>query len=101
MDEAAAVTDQPPVQDVYQVTEADGPYSIQIGYFSKRDNAEKLLAKAQANGLNEAFVRPEVRNGKNYYRVLVGHHQTAREAESRLASVEQYGFDVKVHKSAP
>lgn len=51
---------------------ATGPFSIQLGAFSNRANAEKLAASASTMGLGQARIVPTSKNGQTLYAVRVG-----------------------------
>ncbi|HLF62851.1 MAG TPA: SPOR domain-containing protein [Saprospiraceae bacterium] len=73
-------------------------YAIQLGYFSLAPNAQKLMHKAQSNGLSEVRTETETHDGKFYYRVLVGKYLTLAEAQSLLARVTTLGLKGAVYR---
>ena len=70
------------------ITKADVKYKVQVGAFSNRANAEKLLAQVKAKGF-AAFIAKE----NNLYKVQVGAFSNKKNAESMLAKVKAAGFN--------
>ena len=76
-------------------------YSIQVGYFSSSENADKLKDRVMAKGFAETKIRKEQKQDKTYYRVLVGDYEGEEIAAADLTSLKNSGFSVKVHKYRP
>jgi rare lipoprotein A len=51
---------------------AGTPLYIQAGAFGVADNAERLVARLSADGVSNAFVRRDVVDGRDLYRVRIG-----------------------------
>lgn len=83
------------------LTQNDDIYSIQVGYFSSSENANKLKDEVMAEGYGRTQVREEQKQNKTYYRVLVGDYEGAEIAQADLKKLKQSGFSVKVHKYRP
>jgi thioredoxin-related protein len=79
----------------------DKIYSIQVGYFSSPENADKLKRKVMSEGYKQTKVREEQKKNKTYYRVLVGDYQGEEIAQADLERLKESGFSVKVHKYRP
>lgn len=61
---------------------------IQLGSFSRRSNAEKLVGQLQAKGFS-ASIEPVKVKGKALYRVVVGPEADRRKAEKLLARLNR------------
>ena len=48
------------------------PLYVQAGAFGVADNAERLVARLRADGFSQAFVRRDIVDGRDLYRVRVG-----------------------------
>jgi len=81
--------------------QSDQVYSIQVGYFSSPENADKLKDKVMAQGYRQTKVREEQKQDKTYYRVLVGDYEGEEIAQADLNNLKKSGFSVKVHKYRP
>ncbi|HKS05087.1 MAG TPA: septal ring lytic transglycosylase RlpA family protein [Gemmatimonadaceae bacterium] len=69
-------------------------YTLQLGSFSDRDNAERLRERAAAFG--DAAVVPVRLRNSTVYRVQVGAFTTRAQAESEAQSVRQAGHQVVI-----
>jgi len=70
-------------------------YSVQVGSFKNKRNADKLVKKLAARGY-ESYVEIPVFSGDKFYRVRVGKF-SSKEATSKTASrLESEGYRVKV-----
>ena len=47
-------------------------FTIQLGAFTKIENAFKLAEELHSKGFNETFLYKSVTNGNEYYRILYG-----------------------------
>lgn len=73
-------------------------FSIQVGAFSKRDNADSLAVLLNQKGHN-AYV-DKVYSGDNLiYRVRVGQYNTKEQAEAQARSLAQEGFSTRICSS--
>ena len=97
-EEDVSISTEQPANDINRSEET---YAIQIGFFSSQDNAEKLRQKALSEGYKIATVRNEIRDGKTFYRVLVGDYEGTDIAQADLNSLKNSGFSVKMHKYRP
>jgi len=75
--------------------------SIQVGYFSSAENAERLKDQVMSEVYIETTVREEKKIDQTYYRVLVGDYAGADIAEVDIKKLEKSGFSVKMHKYRP
>ena len=64
-------------------------YRVQVGAYSKKENAEAQLKKVKAAGFSDAFIA--VVDGK-LYRVQIGAFSEKANAEAQLAKVKKAGF---------
>ena len=91
-----------PEMDPEPQASADTPieqYALQVGYFSSKSNADKLSREIDNRGYETRVIK-EQRDGKDYYRVLVGNYTSVDYASTDLNSLKNSGFSVKVHKNA-
>lgn len=79
------------------VAKAKGAFSVQIGAFGSRANAEKLLAKHKAL-FSDGRIVPVVSHGKKVYRVVSGAFSTGRQAAQREIVLKHGGFSTFVRK---
>ncbi len=98
-DQVIASTRQPRSQR--KTKKKDEIYSIQVGYFSSSENADRLKKQVISEGYRETTVRTELKKNKTYYRVLVGDYDGADIAQADLKKLKRSGFSVKVHKYRP
>ena len=66
-------------------------YRVQVGAFSKKENAEKMLQKVKAAGFDTYIAHNGV-----YYKVQVGAYQNKANAEKMLQKVKAAGFDTYI-----
>jgi len=67
-----------------------GSFVVQLGTFSKRDNADRLVRDMTAKGF-AAFVTPTTSNGHELYRVRVGPTRDRAGAEALAAQLKRVG----------
>jgi len=67
-------------------------FAVQCGVFSRRENADRLRTDLKAQGL-EAYVRPEPRDQRTMYVVLVGRWASYAEARQQLAAARAHVRD--------
>ncbi|MEO0185363.1 MAG: SPOR domain-containing protein [candidate division WOR-3 bacterium] len=72
-------------------------YTIQVGSFKNRDNAEKRLEELKAKGYNGRIVEASVMD-KLYFRVWVGDFETMEQARSVAAKLDSLGIKGNVVK---
>ncbi len=77
-----------------------GSISIQVGFFSNRDNANKLAATIESKGFARPMIVEETRDGKQFYRVLVGQYPDSEGAKQDMEQLRGSGYSVKVHSTA-
>lgn len=63
-------------------------YRVQVGAFSRKENADNLASRAKARGFKDAFVKQE---GK-YYKVQIGAFSVKENAENTLKKAKEKGF---------
>jgi tetratricopeptide (TPR) repeat protein len=61
-------------------------FAVQVGVFSSRENADRLVAELRDQGL-ETYVRRELRRGESFHVVLHGRYQSYSQAVADLARV--------------
>jgi N-acetylmuramoyl-L-alanine amidase CwlA len=68
-------------------------YRVVAGSYSVRENAEALVEKLKAEGVN-AFLLPVVANdGKNYLRVIAGSYKDRANAEKQMKELIDKGYN--------
>jgi cell division septation protein DedD len=67
-----------------------GTFVVQLGTFSKRENADGLVRDMTAKGF-AAFVMPVTTNGRELYRVRVGPTRDRAAAEALAAQLKRLG----------
>lgn len=75
--------------------ETEGPYYVQVGAFSTRERAERLVKTLQVKGLDKL----KVIETQGIYKVLYGGFKTpeeARKAKEELKKLNIYGFIVEL-----
>ncbi len=68
-------------------------YSVQVGAFSKRRNAERLLNKLMRNRY-DAYISQE--EASQHFRVRVGHLTVREDAQSLESRLKQDGYPTKI-----
>ncbi len=76
-------------------TEVNEYFSVQIGSFKNRRNAENLTSKLAKNGY-ESFMELPVGSGDKLYRVKVGRLKSAQEAEILESRLRNLGYQTKI-----
>lgn len=71
---------------------SSGPFSIQLGAFSNRANAEKLASSAGNMGLGQARIVPTSKNGQTLFAVRVGGFANRTEAAAARDRAGVKGF---------
>lgn len=85
---AAPRTETRPV--IAQAPTAGGGFAVQLGSFSSRDNANRLVREMTAKGF-AAFVAPITTNGRELFRVRVGPTRDRAAAEALAAQLRRIG----------
>jgi DedD protein len=67
-----------------------GSFAVQLGSFSSRENADRLVHDMTAKGFS-AFVAPITSNGRELFRVRVGPTRDRTQAESLAAQLQRIG----------
>ena len=62
-------------------------WTIQVGSFTRKENASRLLASLQSKGY-QAYVVEAIAGGKTHYRVRVGRLATEKEARALEQTIE-------------
>lgn len=73
-------------------------YRVQAGAFSKKENAERLMAELKARGF-EAFIATVDNGGKILYRVQVGAYSVKSNAEAMQRRLQAAGYDTYLIKA--
>ncbi|MDA8169790.1 MAG: SPOR domain-containing protein [Nitrospiraceae bacterium] len=71
--------------------------SVQVGIFSAKGNAEKLVKKLKARGV-KAFTEAAKKNGKTEYRVLAGKFSKPEEARVLAIKLRKLGYSAFFYK---
>lgn len=87
-----AVIQEAPTADPSMDTSADAPlYTVCIGSFAERKNAEAALSDAEKSGFS-AFLTPAQVQGKTMYRVQIGAYRERKNAEAQLKAAQAKGY---------
>ena len=70
-------------------------FSVQVGAFSKRENAERLSGNLEKKGYS-VFVEKSYEKDKLIYRVKVGRFDTKNGVENEAMKLKKEGFSVKI-----
>jgi hypothetical protein len=73
-------------------------YAIQIGFFSSRQNTDKLIREAQRKGVTDIRTDITERHGKQFFRVLSGSYSSLREAQVQLEHVQSLGLSAAIYR---
>ena len=71
-------------------------YLVQVGAFSKKENAEVYKSEAINKGFKQSYIRSSTVNGKTLYRVQVGAFANKGNAEAYLKEAKSKGFDALI-----
>ena len=101
---APAVSPQPQVPASHAAISSGigiekGEYSIQVGSFKNKRNADKLAKKLAARGY-ESYVETSVSAGDKYYRVKVGRLASKDEASKMASRLESDGYRINICNDA-
>ena len=77
-----------------ELEDAQFAYSVQVGCFSKYENAEKLVNTLKAAGF-DAYVS-EKEGHPVFYRVRVGKFKASKDAESCRSALQKKGYKTKI-----
>jgi DedD protein len=69
---------------------ARGNFVVQLGSFSSKDNAERLVHDMNARGFS-TFIAPITTNGRELYRVRVGPTRDRASAEALATELKRVG----------
>jgi len=78
-----------------KIEKADAIFSVQVGYFKSKNNAEKLTAKLKQKGY-DSYVSMQSKSSNTFYRVMVGHFTSRIDAESMSRKLKSDGYKTKV-----
>lgn len=81
--------------DRVAVIKEDAYFSVQVGSFKKRRNAEKYAAKLSQEGF-ESFVEVPTGSGDGLYRVRVGKFRSRIEAQGLESKLKKRGYSTKI-----
>lgn len=70
-------------------------FSIQLGAFSKEENADILLKELYSKGY-QAFVEKGDSKGKTIYRVKVGKFSSREDADTEAKKLKKSGYSVRI-----
>jgi len=70
-------------------------YRVQVGAFSKKGNADTMLAKVKAAGFDTYMVQVD-----NLYKIQVGAYNKKENADAMLAKIKAAGFDAFITTKA-
>jgi tetratricopeptide (TPR) repeat protein len=70
-------------------------FTIQIGAFSKKENAQRLSKQLNRKGY-DAQVEKVYKNDKQLYCVKIGNFNTEKDAEREAAKLKKAGFNTKI-----
>jgi len=85
------VTTSPPSARPPVLSGAESSWGVQVGAFTKRDQATTLVNQLQKTEKNVLITTGTV-NGKTYYRVRIGAGQTRQDAEKLERKLRQKGY---------
>jgi pilus assembly protein FimV len=94
---AKAAPPPPPVAPSVAAT-AGGPYTIQVGAFSSRANAEALVAKIRGNAPDGRIITSTA-DGKAVFRVVIGSFSSPAEAAPRSRDLAKAGLSTFVRRA--
>ena len=69
-----------PADKAEEKPESVGRYYIQVGAFSKKDNAIKIAGLYRESGY-QVYMETFIENGREYYRILIGGYNSKQQAE--------------------
>lgn len=75
--------------------EKTGYFSVQVGAFSKADNAQRLSGLLRKKGY-DAYIEKTCHGDKLIYRVRVGKFNTRKDAQKEAAKLKKEGFTVRI-----
>ncbi|MDD5495938.1 MAG: SPOR domain-containing protein [Candidatus Omnitrophica bacterium] len=73
----------------------NGHFSVQVGSFKSRSNAEKFTRRLSSEGYDSRTELPHG-SGDNYYRVKIGNYGTKAEAEAMASRLKKSGYKTKI-----
>jgi cell division protein FtsN len=85
------VEDQPVRKSASKSSAVSGTYSVQVGAFRRRQEADDRVRDLQAKGFDCRVVSPEPSG--EFYRVKVGRFSTRAEAVAMVQRLKNSGFD--------
>jgi len=71
-------------------------FTIQVGSFSKRQNADKLLGGLRERGM-QPYLSQRANGSRTYYRVRVGRFDSRKEAELLASRLRKKGYLTKIY----
>ena len=91
--------DQPQVDQVRADQASAGlpasGWSVQLGSFTQRPNAERLASEVKSRGFR-AYLEPLAQSGRTYYRVRVGPRNTRDQASELAGGLAKAGYTGQV-----
>ena len=73
-----------------------GYYSVQLGAFRAKGNAENLLNKLSARGYGELHIEQEASSDMTLYKVRAGRYPSRQKAEEVAAKLKDDGYKTKI-----
>jgi cell division septation protein DedD len=99
---AKPVTLKKPVKTL--VASTVGRFTIQVGSFPKKEEAEQVASRLVSHGHEAYVVMADIANKGTWYRVRVGHYKDRQAAQGdaeKLAQAEQISFIITAETSNP
>lgn len=82
----------PPAAPPLRATQHSGAaWTVQLGTFSNRDNAARLVARLKSQGFSASVAETTAKNGHNLYRVRVGTEKDRAAAQKMLGRLRAAG----------
>ena len=73
-----------------------GYYSVQLGAFKAKDNAQNFLKEISRKGCGEPYMEQEKNSDIMLYKVRVGRYPSRRKAEEVAARLNDDGYKTKI-----
>ena len=80
----------------YKAKAAKNAYSVQIGSFQVRSNADRITASLRGKGFRNNSVKTQNDNSRTLYKVTVGPYYSAEEANKALRKLKAFKFEGQI-----